>query len=54
MYTKPKTTLIRGGSGKTGRRVGVLLAGRGEQQVRPAEQAVRESGAAFTILEWRS
>jgi uncharacterized protein YbjT (DUF2867 family) len=29
----------------------VLLAGRGEPQVHPAEQAVRESGAAFTILE---
>lgn len=29
----------------------VLLAGRGEPQVRPAEQAVRESGAAHTILE---
>lgn len=29
----------------------VLLAGRGEPQVDPAEQAVRESGAQFTILE---
>jgi len=29
----------------------VLLAGRGEPQVRPAEDGVRESGAAFTILE---
>jgi uncharacterized protein YbjT (DUF2867 family) len=29
----------------------VLLAGRGEPQVQPAEDAVRESGAAFTILE---
>jgi uncharacterized protein YbjT (DUF2867 family) len=29
----------------------VLLAGRGEPQVHPAEQAVRESGAAYTILE---
>ena len=29
----------------------VLLAGRGEPQVRPAEEAVRESGVAFTILE---
>jgi uncharacterized protein YbjT (DUF2867 family) len=28
----------------------VLLAGRGEPQVFPAEQAVRESGAQFTIL----
>ncbi len=29
----------------------VLLAGRGEPQVHPAEDAVRNSGAAFTILE---
>lgn len=29
----------------------VLLAGRGEPQVHPAEDAVRESGAAWTILE---
>jgi len=29
----------------------VLLAGRGEPQVHPAEQAVRASGAAWTILE---
>lgn len=29
----------------------VLLAGRGEPQVRPAEQAIRESGASYTILE---
>ncbi|HEY6726995.1 MAG TPA: hypothetical protein VI197_23340 [Polyangiaceae bacterium] len=29
----------------------VLLAGRGEPQVHPAEQAVRDSGIAFTILE---
>src|SRR5262249_14643500 len=29
----------------------VLLAGRGEPQVRPAEEAVRQSGADFTILE---
>lgn len=29
----------------------VLLAGRGEPQVHPAEQAVRDSGLAFTILE---
>ncbi|MFK8001580.1 MAG: NmrA family transcriptional regulator [Polyangiales bacterium] len=29
----------------------VLLAGRGEPQVHPAETAVRESGAAWTILE---
>lgn len=29
----------------------VLLAGRGEPQVHAAEQAVRESGADFTILE---
>lgn len=29
----------------------VLLAGRGEPQVRPAEDAIRESGAAWTILE---
>lgn len=29
----------------------VLLAGRGEPMVAPAEQAVRESGARFTILE---
>ena len=29
----------------------VLLAGRGEPQVRPAEEAVRESGVAFTLLE---
>jgi uncharacterized protein YbjT (DUF2867 family) len=29
----------------------VLLAGRGEPMVAPAEQAVRESGAHFTILE---
>jgi uncharacterized protein YbjT (DUF2867 family) len=29
----------------------VLLAGRGEPQVKPAEQAVSESGASFTILE---
>lgn len=29
----------------------VLLAGRGEPQVRPAEAAVRDSGVAFTILE---
>ena len=29
----------------------VLLAGRGEPQVRPAEEAVRASGTAFTILE---
>lgn len=29
----------------------VLLAGRGEPQVAPAEHAVRESGVAFTILE---
>jgi uncharacterized protein YbjT (DUF2867 family) len=29
----------------------VLLAGRGEPQVLPAEQAVRDSGAAYTILE---
>jgi len=29
----------------------VLLAGRGEPQVHPAEQAVRESGIPFTILE---
>ncbi|WP_394824694.1 NAD(P)H-binding protein [Pendulispora albinea] len=28
----------------------VLLSGRGEHQVLPAERAVRESGAAFTIL----
>ena len=29
----------------------VLLAGRGEPQVAAAEQAVRESGAAFTLIE---
>lgn len=29
----------------------VLLSGRGEPQVHPAEDAVRESGAAWTILE---
>lgn len=29
----------------------VLLAGRGEPQVHPAEDAVRESGVPFTILE---
>lgn len=29
----------------------VLLAGRGEPQVRPAEAAIRESGVEFTILE---
>jgi uncharacterized protein YbjT (DUF2867 family) len=29
----------------------VLLAGRGEPQVLPSEKAVRESGAAYTILE---
>ena len=29
----------------------VLLAGRGEPQVHPAEQVVRQSGADFTILE---
>jgi uncharacterized protein YbjT (DUF2867 family) len=29
----------------------VLLAGRGEPQVRPAEEAVRLSGVSFTILE---
>ncbi|MDD9938925.1 MAG: hypothetical protein OXT09_35375 [Myxococcales bacterium] len=29
----------------------VLLAGRGEPQVHPAEDAVRDSGAAWTILE---
>ena len=29
----------------------VLLAGRGEPQVHPAEEAVRQSGANFTILE---
>ena len=29
----------------------VLLAGRGEPQVHPAEEAVRESGVPFTILE---
>ena len=29
----------------------VLLAGRGEPQVRPAEEAVPESGVAFTLLE---
>ena len=29
----------------------VLLSGRGEPQVHPAEQAVRESGALYTILE---
>jgi uncharacterized protein YbjT (DUF2867 family) len=29
----------------------VLLAGRGEPMVAPAEQAVRDSGASFTILE---
>src|SRR5262245_35421782 len=29
----------------------VLLAGRGEPQVHPAERAVRECGAAYTILE---
>jgi uncharacterized protein YbjT (DUF2867 family) len=29
----------------------VLLAGRGEPQVRPAEDAVRECGVPFTILE---
>lgn len=29
----------------------VLLAGRGEPQVHPAEQAIRESGVPFTILE---
>ena len=29
----------------------VLLAGRGEPQVRPAEEAVRQSGVDFTILE---
>ncbi len=29
----------------------MLLAGRGEPQVHPAEDAVRESGAAWTILE---
>lgn len=29
----------------------VLLAGRGEPQVAPAEQAIRDSGIAFTILE---
>jgi len=29
----------------------VLLAGRGEPQVHPAEEAVRRSGVAFTILE---
>jgi len=29
----------------------VLLAGRGEPQVHPAEEAIRESGVAFTILE---
>ena len=29
----------------------VLLAGRGEPMVQPAEQAVRDSGARFTILE---
>src|SRR5262245_43499897 len=28
----------------------VLLSGRGEEQVLPSERAVRESGAAFTIL----
>jgi uncharacterized protein YbjT (DUF2867 family) len=29
----------------------VLLSGRGEPQVQPSEQAVRDSGAEFTILE---
>jgi uncharacterized protein YbjT (DUF2867 family) len=29
----------------------VLLSGRGEPQVHPAERAVRESGASYTILE---
>src|SRR5262249_28575604 len=37
---------VDGGVGKL-----VLLAGRGEPQVRPAEEAVRESDVAYTILE---
>jgi len=37
---------VDGGTGRI-----VLLSGRGEPQVRPAEDAVRESGAAATILQ---
>ena len=42
---------LTGVAAEAGVRKIVLLAGRGEPQVHPAEEAVRESGIAWTILE---